>query len=139
MAERDELFARHRNIPFIAVHFAEYPHDLKKAKELLDKHPNVYIDIAARIDELGRHPREVRKFIIRYQNRILFGMDGPPNESKLAIYSRFLETGDEYFDYSHTGKKRKGLWKIHGLSLPKPVLQKLYYSNAARIFKVKNY
>lgn len=136
MNEREELFSRHRNINFIAVHFAEFPQDLKKASILLDKHPNVFLDIAARIDELGRHPYEVKDFFLKYQDRILFGMDGPPNKSKLEIYSRFLETKDEYFDYSPVGKDRKGFWKIYGLNLPKFVLAKIYFKNAERLFKL---
>lgn len=134
MKERDELFARHKNLKFISLHFGEYSHNLEKAEKLLLDHPNVFIDTAARIDELGRQPKKARAFFIKWQDRIVFGMDGPPDEGKLEVYSRFLETEDEYFDYYPPHKPRKGLWKIYGIGLPKEVLKKVYYENAEKIF-----
>ncbi|HNO24544.1 MAG TPA: amidohydrolase family protein, partial [Leptospiraceae bacterium] len=98
-------------------------------------HPNVYIDTAARIDELGRQPKKAKAFFIKWQDRIVFGMDGPPDEGKLDVYSRFLETEDEYFDYHPLHKPRKGLWKIYGIGLPKEVLKKVYHENAEKIIQ----
>ena len=136
MEQRDRLFKRRRDVTFIAVHFGEYAHDLKKAEKLLKDHPNVILDTAQRIDELGRQPRAARKFILRHQDKILFGTDGPPDFKKSRIYWRFFETRDEYFDYYPPHKPRKGLWKIHGLGLPDATLKKLYYDNAARLLRL---
>ena len=41
--------------------------------------PNYYIDISARLGELGRQPYTARKFFIQYQDRILFGSDMGPD------------------------------------------------------------
>ena len=44
--------------------------------KLLDRCPNMYVDIAARLGEIGRHPvKKTRDFFIKYQDRILFGTD----------------------------------------------------------------
>jgi hypothetical protein len=43
---------------------------------MLDKYPNFFIDTAARVPEIGRHPQEkMRKFYAKYQDRVLFGTD----------------------------------------------------------------
>jgi predicted TIM-barrel fold metal-dependent hydrolase len=136
LEERNELFKRHKNLKFIALHFGEYAHDLEKAAKILEDHPNVYLDIAARIDELGRQPYRARDFFIKWQDRIFFGTDGPVDLGKFEIYSRFLETKDEYFDYYPNHKSRKGFWKIYGIELPKEVLEKIYYKNAYSFFNL---
>ncbi|MCB1158196.1 MAG: amidohydrolase family protein [Leptospiraceae bacterium] len=136
--ERNALFKRHPGLRFIAVHMAASGHNLEEVSFLLDNFPNVYVDIAARIDELGRQPYTSRRFFTKYQDRILFGTDGPPDRKKLEIYTRFLETKDEYFDYFPSHKPRKGFWKIHGIGLEEEVLKKLYYENAMNLFKLRN-
>jgi len=95
----------------------------------LDECPNVYVEIAAIIAELGRQPRQARDFFIKYQDRILFGKDSwVPSE--YATYFRVLETADEYFPYH---KKYHAFWRMYGLALPDEVLKKVYYKNALRI------
>ena len=99
----------------------------------LDKYPNLYIDIDARISELGRQPYTARKFLIKYQDRVLFGTDTPPNDREAyRIYYRFLETDDEYFDCQKS-HHLQGFWMIYGVFLPKDVLAKMYYKNAERL------
>lgn len=136
LAQRDRLFQRRRDVRFVALHFGELAHDLGKARKLLQKNPNVWLDTAQRIDELGRHPRAVARFFVDFQDRILYGTDGLPDRSKIEIYWRFFETDDDYFDYYPDHKPRKGLWKIHGLNLPDPVLKKLYYGNALKLLNI---
>ena len=79
---------------------ANYPENLKVVGEWLDKYPNLYVEPASRIGELGRQPYTARKFFIKYADRILFGTDGPWPEQRLSYYWRFLETYDENFPYS---------------------------------------
>ena len=95
----------------------------------LDKFPNVITEMGAVLAELGRQPIRARKFLIDYQDRVLFGKDAY-NISEYFVYFRVLETSDEYFDYY---RKRHAHWKMYGLSLPDSVLKKIYYKNALRI------
>jgi predicted TIM-barrel fold metal-dependent hydrolase len=136
MEEREKMFKKYPKIKFVSLHFGEFAHRLEDADRLLTTNPNVSIDIAARIDELGRHPIQTREFFTKWQDRILFGMDGPPEKEKLSIYVRFLETTDEYFDYYPMNKPRKGIWKIYGLGLSTPILKKIYYENTKILLKL---
>ncbi len=144
---RNRMFARHPKVAFITLHFGNNAENLTSVGECLDRFPNMYVDLAARIGELGRQPRTARKFFEKYQDRIMFGTDAVPNgtdtpqqilSAKLyEIYYRFLETEDEYFDYAPAPKPPQGRWQIYGLGLPESILRKVYYENAERVLGVK--
>lgn len=129
---RQRLFSKHPKTIFIAAHFANDAEDLVEAANILEAHPNVILDFASRISELGRQPFTARDFFIRHQDRIVFGTDGPWPEQRYHAYWRFLETHDEYFDYSEKPIPPQGLWRIYGIDLPDAVLRKIYYENAMR-------
>ena len=95
-------------------------------RALLDRCPNFYVDIAARIGELGRQPYTARRFFLKYADRILFGTDCSPPRRLYRIYYRFLETDDEYFNYRAGRSPAQGRWHIYGLYLPDDVLRKVY-------------
>jgi predicted TIM-barrel fold metal-dependent hydrolase len=100
---------------------------------MLDRHPNFHCDIAARIAELGRQPYSARAFLIRWQDRVLFGTDMAPDPAWYAVYYRFLETFDESFAYDVDGPPSQGRWPINGLGLPPEVMEKIYRANALRL------
>jgi predicted TIM-barrel fold metal-dependent hydrolase len=135
MDEHFRAIAAHPNTVFISAHMANLGDDLPTLATRLDAHPNLYVDISGRIEELGRQPFAARKFFVRYQDRILFGTDrfpGRRDQPRNAIYYRFLETDDEYFKpYDHPFAP-SGDWRIYGLSLPDEVLAKVYNANAKR-------
>lgn len=129
MAEQHHVFRKHPNTIFINAHLGWLGNDLARLGELLDELPNMYTEIGAVLAELGRQPRAARAFMIKYQDRIMFGKDSyRPNE--FPYYFRVLETADEYFDYY---RKRHAFWKMYGLDLPDEVLKKLYYKNAIKV------
>ena len=107
--------------------------DLATVAHWLESYPNLYVEIASRIGELGRQPYTARKFFIAYADRILFGTDGPWPETRVSLYWRFLETFDEYFPYSEKPFPPQGFWRIYGIGLPDAVARKIYSENAARI------
>jgi predicted TIM-barrel fold metal-dependent hydrolase len=133
MAARDRMFARHPHTTFISLHLANWPENLDYVSHLLDTLPNVMVEFGAREAELGRQPRRARKFFVEYQDRIMFGTDNGVTEEMYRNHFRWLETGDEYFDY--WGYPGQGRWEIYGMELPDAVLEKVYHSNAERIFK----
>jgi predicted TIM-barrel fold metal-dependent hydrolase len=132
LTERNHVFEKHPNTTFIALHVANWPENLDTVSAWLDKYPNMYVEFGARQAELGRQPRRAGKFFEQYQDRILFGTDSDPEEKMYANYFRWLETADEYFDYS--GYPGQGRWEIYGLALPDQILKKVYSENAERIF-----
>jgi predicted TIM-barrel fold metal-dependent hydrolase len=139
---RNRVFARHPNTRFIVLHVGNFAENLGNVSENLDRFPNMTVDIAARVGELGRQPRTARAFFDKYQDRILFGTDATPhgdetpqqvfNDKLYEIYYRFLETDDEYFDYAPANVPPQGRWRIYGINLPEPILRKVYNENAAR-------
>ncbi len=137
LEQRDRLISHHKGTTFICAHVANYPENLSYVASFLDRHPNVWIDISARIDELGRQPYSARDFLIQYADRVLFGTDMPVRAEIYRTYFRFLETRDEYFDYpDYVGVFGNSRWGIYGLSLPDDVLRKIYCENACRAIPV---
>ncbi len=130
---RNRVIGKFPKTIFIAAHFANDGEDLAEADRWLDKYPNLYLEIASRINELGRQPYSARRFFLKHQDRIMFGTDGPWPAQRLTSYWRFLETDDEHFDYSEKSPPPQGLWRISGIFLPDSVLLKIYQTNAAKI------
>jgi predicted TIM-barrel fold metal-dependent hydrolase len=148
----ERRIARHPKTTFISVHFGNAPEDPVRVAALLEKYPNLYVDTAARVPEIGRYPAEkMRALMVRHQDRILFGTDlGVGTEpSHLMLGStgataptpadvdhffkstwRYFETNDRSFAHP---TPIQGRWKIDGVGLPKDVLKKLYSENAARL------
>lgn len=127
--EQHRMFKNHPNTTFINAHFGWYANDLERLGELIEEIPNMYLELAAIIAELGRQPRQAREFFIKYQDKILFGKDSWRPE-EFPTYFRVLETADEYFPYH---KKYHAFWAMYGMDLPDEVLKKVYYKNALKI------
>jgi predicted TIM-barrel fold metal-dependent hydrolase len=129
MGERDRLFKRHPKTTFVAAHLGWHANDLARLGKMFDEMPNLYSEVGAVLYDLGRQPRMAREFLIKYQDRVLFGKDSyQPDE--FPYYWRVFETADEYFDYY---RDYHAFWKLYGLDLPDQVLRKLYYQNALKL------
>ena len=129
LSEQHHVFEKHPKTTFINAHLGWMGNDLDRLSTHLDQYQNVLTEIGAVLAELGRQPKRARKFMIEYQDRVLFGKDAYKFEEYFT-YFRVLETEDEYFDYY---RKRHAFWKMYGLGLPDTVLKKIYYKNALRI------
>jgi predicted TIM-barrel fold metal-dependent hydrolase len=129
MSERDDLFRKHPKTRFISAHFGWHANNLPRAAKLLDAYPNVVLELAAILYDLGRQPRAAHDFFVKYQDRILFGKDTYA-PSEFPYYWRVLETRDEYFDYY---RDYHAFWQLYGMDLPDAVLRKVYQDNALRI------
>jgi predicted TIM-barrel fold metal-dependent hydrolase len=146
LAARNRVMERHPKTQFVTLHFGNFSENLQNVAENLDRYPNMYVDMAARIGELGRQPFTARKFFDKYQDRILFATDATPhgdefpqqvfNDKLYEIYYRFLETEDEYFDYAPARIPPQGRWRIYGISLGDAILRKVYRENAARLLRI---
>ena len=140
---RNRVFERHPKTHFVALHVGNNAENLASVSACMDRFPNLHVELAARLGELGRQPRAARQFFDRRQDRILFGTDAVPHgvetpqqvfgDELYEIYYRFLETEDEYFDYAPAPVPPQGRWRIYGLGLPEGILRKVYYENAARL------
>lgn len=146
----ERVIEGHPATTFILVHFGNNAEDLDYVGRLLGTYPNAYVDLAARVPEIGRHPSDrVRALFMRFQDRILFGSDigigrrsltlgssggESPTEADAKVFFashfRFLETRDTKFPHP---TPIQGDWTIDGIGLPEAVLEKIYYGNAASL------
>ncbi len=131
-----DLVQRHPATTFIGAHMGCYAENLVWVGEMLEACPNYFVDISARIAELGRQPYTARRFFERYADRILFGLDLSPDVQSYRLAFRFLETDDEYFAYDPAPIPPQGRWNIYGLGLPDSVLRRVYFDNAKRILLI---
>jgi predicted TIM-barrel fold metal-dependent hydrolase len=130
------LLRENPSTTFIVAHVGSYPENLKAVGYMMDEFPNMFVDTAERISELGRQPYSARDFLIRYQDRVLYGTDLLPNAINTSANYRFFETHDEYFPYNSFKEHNQGRWRIYGVNLPDDVLKKIYYQNAERLLKL---
>ena len=143
MAARDRLLDAHPKLRFVGMHMASLERDVDELAAFLDRYPTAVVDIAARIGQIqsqGQHDREkVRRFFIRYQDRLLYGSDleqGPKQPG--AEMARETETvwraQWRYFVSADTFQVDDLDQPVQGLALPRVVVDKLYHLNAERAF-----
>ena len=136
LAARDRLLEKNPRLRVIGCHLGSMEEDVDDIARRLDRYPNFAVDTAARVVHLMRQPREkVRAFLIRYQDRVLYGTDIGiiPGEDAAKVarkleerYARdwaYFATAQEVEDEGHA---------VTGLALPPPVLRKLFRENAVR-------
>lgn len=154
-AQYERLVARHPRTVFIGVHFGNAPEDPARVGAMLERYPNLVVDTAARVPELGRRrASELRALFLRHQDRILLGTDlgvglgddelmlgstgaSPPTPGDVERFFtstwRFFETGARGFPHP---TPIQGRWTIDGLDLPPEVLRKVYAGNAERVLRL---
>jgi predicted TIM-barrel fold metal-dependent hydrolase len=150
LAALERVIARHPETTFVCVHMGNDAEDLDWVDAQLDAHPNMRVDIAARVPEFGRQdPEKVRAFFVKHAERIFFATDfqvydrmtlgsggsGPPPTEKdagefYATHWRFFETADRHFPHM---TPIQGDWTISGIHLPEDVLRKVYFENAEKL------
>ncbi len=129
IGEQHDLFRANPKTTFINAHLGWLGNDLGRLGKLMDEAPNVMTEIGAVLAELGRQPRFAHDWLVKYQDRVMFGKDSW-EPSEYPPYFRVLETADDYFPYY---RRRHAFWKLYGLALPDEVLRKLYYGNSLRV------
>lgn len=131
MEQQEAMIRENPSTTFIIAHGGSYSENLGRVSKWLDQYPNMYIDIAARLAEFGRQPYTSRAFFQKHQDRILFGIDATAGQAlNYQPYFEFLETWNEYFDYSLAQVPGQGRWKIYGIGLEDAILEKIYHKNA---------
>jgi len=131
MTSLENVVARNPNTTFIACHFANCSHDLEILGAMLDKHSNLWADIAARYAETAPIPRHVNAFYEKYQDRLLYGTDMGMNQEMYGLTFRILESEDEHF---YENDMFGYHWALNGFGLPYEILEKVYNQNAKKLF-----
>lgn len=145
MAVRDRFLAAHPQLRVVGAHMASLEYDVDVLAAFLDRFPQATVDLAARMSQVQYQSNadrtKVRDFFIRYQDRLLYGTDltqspgADPAQFKAETHAvwqsdwRYLATGES---------QRIEVLEadVAGLALPRAVIDKVYYGNAAREFKL---
>jgi predicted TIM-barrel fold metal-dependent hydrolase len=128
------------NLPHLGLHSNSWQR-LNRLAALLERFPNLYIDISygwwvfhiQGFENLAANRTRLRAFIERFSDRVLFGADAVVEstkstallEAKLDSYRRILEAGQFHF---YLKPERA----MHGLSLGRDTLKRIYSENPAR-------
>lgn len=147
----ERLLANHPRTTFVGVHFGNDPEDVEATHRRMLQHPNLWVDTAARVGEIGRAgPERLRAFFQAHQDRVLFGTDlgvtsdglmlgttdgtDPTREDALLFFLRHWD----FFETAGRGLAHpspiQGRWTVDGLNLPRDILQRFYWDNAVRLF-----
>jgi len=152
--ELEAAVARHPEVRFQLAHFAAQPEmdRLSNLARWMDSYPNFNIDTASArwmARELSRDPERSREFLIKYQDRVVFGTDciallrfkwrfGSKNyyDGRYLALRLLLETDVRGMPLPFKDKDttNTGGTLINGLSLPDSVLRKIYWENAVRFY-----
>ena len=131
----DAVLKRHPKTVFIACHLANLDYDLTRLSQMLDRSPNLFVDIAARFAETAAIPRFASQFIKKYANRVTYGTDMPYTQQIFSTTFRVMESVDEHFYEQDLFFNFNYHWPMHGFGLPDDVLKKVYRETALRAFK----
>lgn len=143
MAARDRFFAAHPEMSLVGAHMASLEYDVGRLGEFLDRFPNATVDLAARMAQVQyqsvRDPERVRQFFIRYADRLLYGTDltqqpgDDPAEFRRVAHETWLSDW-KYLATAETQHIATIRADVPGLALPREVVDRIYWGNAARVF-----
>ena len=134
IASRDHLLAQNPKLRVVGAHLGSMESNVDLVAQRLDRYPNFAVDTAARVPHLTIQPRaKVRAFLIKYQDRVLYGTDTEiirrsDVEPSIADWQKRLAEDWRYFSTADTFNYDGHM--VTGLQLPMPVLRKLYHDNA---------
>jgi predicted TIM-barrel fold metal-dependent hydrolase len=155
MATRDRFVARHPALRFDGAHMASLEWSVDELARFLDAHPNAVVDLAARMSNLQVQSNadlaKVRAFFVRYQDRILYGTDltdSPPDPAARAqnppTTGDFAKEADEVWRADWRYLATPLAQRVDaigadaaGLNLPRAVIDKIYWKNARRFFRLQ--
>ena len=143
MNARDRMLEKNMDINFIGAHLASLEWSVDELARFLDKFPNATVDMAARLSHLqfqtlaGRE--KVRQFFINYQDRIIYATDitqapgDDIDDFKKAAHKRWFADW-KYFNTDSIMTDPDINKPFQGLALTKNVVEKIYKTNASRVF-----
>lgn len=142
---RDNLLKKNPDMVFVASHLASLEWNVDSLAAWFDRFPNAAADISARTCHLqvqSQKDRErVRNFMIKYQDRLLYGTDvgyhgSNAEEFTKDLHERWLADW-KYFTSDDVMAAPEFSGEFKGLQLPREVVNKLYNDNAIRWYKLK--
>lgn len=133
---RDRLLEQNPKLRVVGAHLGSMETSVDDIGRHLDRYPNFAVDTAARVIYFALQPRDkVRQFLIKYQDRVLYGTDlgfyqRQTVEQSISDWQKRYATDWKFFSTDATVDY--GGHRVRGLNLPEEVLRKLYHDNAVR-------
>ncbi|MBV8783275.1 MAG: amidohydrolase family protein [Gammaproteobacteria bacterium] len=143
LAARDRMLAAHPDLRFVGVHLASLEWDVDKVAAFLERFPQAQVDVAARTVHLEyqavQHRQKVRAFLIRYQDRILYGSDeqygsADTDVAGLADTHSSWQEDRRFYATDEMLHSKDFDAPFRGLQLPRTVIDKIYGANARILF-----
>jgi len=140
---RDNVLAKHPGLRVVGCHLGSLEFSVDELAKRLDLYPHFAVDTAARIVHFQVQDREkVRNFILKYQDRLLYGTDNDVGRGGTDLADDLKGCEEVYRrDYRYFATDQeielpeiRANFKVRGLALPAPVLKKIYYENAVKWF-----
>lgn len=142
---RDNILKQFPDLHLAGAHLASLEWNVDELGKRFDQFPNLKADLSARMGHLqfqSQINRErVRNFLIKYQDRILYGTD----VTLKGIDTNYTQTTSlirqkwmDHWIYLATDStiviKDIGQKEVKGLKLPRSVIDKIYFKNAESFF-----
>ncbi len=142
----EQIYSDFPDVIFIHAHYCSVIYkgiNLDKCSRLLDKHPNLYIDLSmgGGIKRYHSYLRQditkIKDFVLKYQDRILFGSDIILNQASYKtsdwLYDRVRCDIDLHQSKEYTCPFGEKDIEHQGFTLSKEVLRKLYFENPKKV------
>ena len=141
IAARDRVIERHPRLRIVGAHLASLEYDLNEIANRLDRYPNFAVDTSARLYDMTFFPaQDVRDFITKYQDRVLFGTDIVRKWTPESLEEEWKKAEEVC---RTTYARELGFWEtagpvysrwrdVPGVNLPPDVLERFYVKTAQR-------
>jgi len=149
---RDRMLEKHPDLIFIGAHLGSLEWSVDELAKRLDKFPNMSVDMAERVSHLQYQTltewQKVHDFFIKYQDRLLYGTD--LRSSAMDIVNKGIKDPEGIKKHAHEVWMRHWIFftddqmmrvpkvegEFKGLKLPREVVDKIYRTNAEKLFPV---
>jgi predicted TIM-barrel fold metal-dependent hydrolase len=137
----ERVLDRHPRLIVVNAHMLDHFNSdaqLDYLRYVLETYPGVHVDLAARFQQFHLMDREnLRSFMIRYADRILFGtdiQDQPKEGNQAGAAARYVRVFQLLESDTVVAGGFFGDTPTRGLNLPQDVLEKIYFRNAVRVY-----
>jgi predicted TIM-barrel fold metal-dependent hydrolase len=139
MRARDNMLKKFPKLRYVGFHLFSMEWSIDEVAKRLEQFPNTLTDVAERVCHLQLQAKDnweaVRDFCIKYQDKIMYGTDliDDGNSSAEDIAERFELLWKFHYKFFGTDEILEApefRGKFKGLSLPKEVVEKIFYTNA---------
>ena len=144
---RDNMLRKHPDLKFIGAHLGSLEWSLDELAKRLDKFPNMAVDLS-RMANLQIHTltnwQKTHDFFIKYQDRLIYGTDrtvsmtGNTGEFKRNVHESWLQQW-KFYATGDIITAHEGEGELHGLMLPKEVIDKIFRKNAEKWLPGQSY